>query len=324
MKILITGGAGFIGSHLCDKYINEGHTIVCIDNFMSGDILNIRHLTSNRNFKLVNGDIRDFDLIEKLMPGVDIIFNLAAQIHIDRSVIDPKPTTEINVLGTQNVLEAARMFDVKKILHASSSEVYGSSQFIPMSEKHPLDATHPYGASKIAAERLCYAYAKTYGLDIPIIRFFNTYGPRQKDLGYGGVISVFTRRVLNGLPPIIFGDGLQSRDFTYIADVVRAYDMILNHSKGIEGPINFGTEKEITILDLANKIIKMLGKENLLKPVHVEPRIGEVRRLIADSTKAKELFGWQAEYNIDKGLTLFIEWYKNNSQEVSFKPISKR
>ena len=322
MRILITGGAGFIGSHLCDKYVKEGHIVICLDNFMNGNIVNIRHLTSNRNFKLINGDIRDFDLMEKVVPGVDAIFNMAAQVHVDRSVIEPRLTTEINILGTQNVLEVARMFDVKKVLHASSSEVYGSCQKAPMSEEHPLNATHPYGTSKIAADRLCYAYAQTYGLDIPIIRFFNTYGPRQKDMGYGGVISIFTRQVLNNLPPIIFGDGLQSRDFTYIDDVIRAYDLILNYPKKIEGPINFGTGKEITIIDLANKIIELCGKE--LYPVHVEHRVGEVRRLIADITKAKNLLGWEAEYDISKGLSLFIEWYKTNGQETSFQPISKR
>ena len=156
MKILITGGAGFIGRHLCEKYVEAGHNVICLDNFMAGNISNIRPLTHERNFKLIKGDIRDFDLMEKIMPGVDVIFHLAAQIHVDRSVVEPKTTYEINVIGTQNVLESARMYDVKKIIYASTSEVYGSAQYAPIDEKHPLAAPHPYGASKIAADRMCY------------------------------------------------------------------------------------------------------------------------------------------------------------------------
>jgi UDP-glucose 4-epimerase len=311
MKILITGGAGFIGSHLCEKYVEEGHNVLCLDNFMNGSIRNIRSLIHKRNFKLINGDIRDFDLLEKVMPGIDVIFHLAAQIHVDRSVVEPKITYEINVLGTQNVLEVARMYDVKKVINASTSEVYGSAQYAPIDEKHPLEAPHPYGASKIAADRMCYSYIQTYGMDIVIMRLFNVFGPRQKDIGYGGVISIFTRRVLNNMPPIIYGDGSQTRDYTYIADAVKAYDLAFNYNKQINEPINFGTGVEVSILDLANLIITLSNKNNSLKPIHVESRIGEVKRLIADATKAKKILGWSASYDFKKGLKEFFEWYKN-------------
>lgn len=311
MKILITGGAGFIGSHLCEKYVEEGHNVLCLDNFMNGNIRNIRSLIHKRNFKLINGDIRDFDLLEKVMPEIDVIFHLAAQIHVDRSVVEPKITYEINVLGTQNVLEVARMYDVKKVINASTSEVYGSAQYAPIDEKHPLEAPHPYGASKIAADRMCYSYIQTYGMDIVIMRLFNVFGPRQKDIGYGGVISIFTRRVLNNMPPIIYGDGSQTRDYTYIADAVKAYDLALNYNKQINEPINFGTGVEVSILDLANMIINLSNKNNSLKPIHVESRIGEVKRLIADATKAKKILGWSASYDFKKGLKEFFEWYKN-------------
>lgn len=315
MKILITGGAGFIGSHLCEKYTKEGNAVICLDNFMSGNVINIRHLTKYRNFKLVEGDVRDFDLLEKTMPGVDVIFHLAAQIHVDRSVVEPKLTYEINVTGTQNVLEAGRMYDVEKVIHASTSEVYGSSEYHPMDEKHPLNAPHPYGASKIAADRMCYAYIKTYGMDIPILRFFNIFGSRQKDVGYGGVISIFTRRVLSNVSPTIYGDGLQTRDYTYIDDAIRAYDLVLKYDKPVTEPVNFGTGKEISILDLANMIIDLCDKKGKITPVHVEPRIEEVRQLIADATKAKKLFGWKPTYDFREGLKRFIEWYKNYGWE---------
>ena len=319
MKILITGGAGFIGSHLCDKYTKNGDTVLCLDNFMNGNLMNIRHLLNYRNFKLINGDIRDFDLLEKMMRDVDAVFHLAAQIHVDRSIIEPKLTYEINVLGTQNILEVARMYDVEKVIHASTSEVYGSAQYAPMDEKHPLNAPHPYGASKIAADRMCYAYIETYGMNICIMRPFNLYGPRQKDSGYGGAISLFTKRVLSNMPPIIYGDGEQTRDYTYIDDIVDAYDLILNN-KPIREPINFGTGKEIKIIDLANEIIELCGKKGNIKPVHVEPRPGEVKRLIANISKAKGLLGWKPNYTIEEGLKKFIDWYKNYKFEEWAKP----
>jgi UDP-glucose 4-epimerase len=273
--------------------------------------MNIRPLLNYKNFKLIKGDIRDFSLLEKLMPDVDVVFHLAAQIHVDRSYIEPKLTYEINVMGTENILEVARIHDVKKIIVASTSEVYGSAEYAPIDEKHPLNAPHPYGASKIAVDRMCYAYIKTYGMNICITRLFNIYGPRQKDAGYGGVISIFTRRILSNIPPIIYGDGLQTRDYTYISDAVKAYDLVLNHNKLITDPINFGNGTELSILEIANKIIDLCDKRGVIKPVHVEPRIGEVKRLIADSTKAKNVLGWEPEYSLDAGLRLFVEWYKN-------------
>jgi UDP-glucose 4-epimerase len=315
MRILITGGAGFIGSHLCEKYTRENHSVICLDNFVTGNLMNIRHLLNYKNFKLVNGDIRDFDLLEKIMRDVEVVFHLASQIHVDRSIVEPKFTYEVNVLGTQNILEAARVFDVRRVIHVSTSEVYGSAQYTPMDEAHPLAAPHPYGASKIAADRTCYAYIKTYNMDISVMRPFNIFGPRQKDTGYGGVISLFVKRVLSGMPPIIYGDGNQTRDYTYIEDAVRAFDSVLNHKEPIAEPINFGTGSEIKIIDLANEIIKLCGKENQLKPVHVEPRPGEVQRLLANVSKAEKVLGWKPKYKFEDGLEQFIHWYRNYKSE---------
>ena len=319
MKILITGGAGFIGSHLCEKYTQEGHTVLCLDNFMNGDLINVRHLLDYRNFKLIKGDVRDFDLLEKIVRDVDVIFHLAAQIHVDRSYVEPKLTYEVNVMGTQNVLEVARMHDAKKVIHASTSEVYGSALHVPIDEKHPLNAPHPYGASKIAADRMCYAYIQTYGMDISILRLFNIFGPRQRDIGYGGVISIFTRRVLSNISPIIYGDGLQTRDYTYVEDAVRAYDCVLRHKGPIVEPVNFGTGKEVTILELANKIIELCGKKGVIKPIHTEPRIGEVQRLIADTTRAKSILGWEPKHKLAEGLKTFVHWYQEYGFEERIK-----
>lgn len=319
MKILITGGAGFIGSHLCEKYTKEKHTVLCMDNFMSGNLANVRHLLDCRNFKLIKGDIRDTELLEEIVRDIDVIFHLAAQIHVDRSYVEPKLTYDINVKGTQNILEAARLHDTKRLIYASTSEVYGSAQYVPIDENHPLGATHPYGASKIAADRMCYAYANTFGMPISIVRFFNIFGPRQRDVGYGGVISIFTRRVLNDTSPIIYGDGQQTRDYTYIEDAVRAYDLVLKHNEPIIEPVNFGSGKEVSIVDLASKIVNLCGGKGNIEPVHIEPRIGEVKRLIADATKAKSLLGWEPEYSLEDGLKKFVQWYKNYGFEERIK-----
>jgi UDP-glucose 4-epimerase len=290
-----------------------------MDNFMNGNLVNIRHLLNYKNFKLITGDIRDYDLLEKLMPGIDAVIHLAAQIHVDRSIIEPKLTYDINVSGTQNILEVSRMYDVEKVIYASTSEVYGSAMYHPMDEKHPLNAPHPYGASKIAADRMCHAYIETYGMNICIMRPFNIYGPRQKDSGYGGAISLFVKRVLNNVPPVVYGDGNQTRDYTYIEDIVNAYSMILNYGNRLDGPVNFGTGKEIKIIDLANLIIKLFNKDEDLRPVHIEKRPGEVQRLIADISQAKKI-GWEPQFTIEKGLEKFVDWYVNYRSEEWAKP----
>jgi UDP-glucose 4-epimerase len=317
---LITGGAGFMGSHLCEKYVKEGHTVLCLDNFMNGELGNIRHLLNHKNFKLINGDVRDFDLLEKLVRDTDVIFHLAAQIHVDRSIVEPRMTYDINVFGTLNVLEAARIFDVEKTIVASSSEVYGAAMEVPMTEAHPLRAPHVYGASKIAQDRMCFAYINTYGMNIVITRPFNVFGPKQKDTGYGGVIGIFVKRALSDKPPIIYGDGKQTRDYTYIKDAINMYDLLLKYDKPITEPINFGTGKEVSILDLANMIIKLCGKEKTLKPVFVDKRPGEVSRLIANASVAKKLLKWEPKYTLEQGLSEYIDWYKNYKSEEWAKP----
>jgi UDP-glucose 4-epimerase len=319
MKILVTGGAGFIGSHLCDKWVSDGYSVTCIDNFMSGNLNNVKHLLHRRNFRLIKGDISDFALLEKLTQDVDVVFHLAAQIHVDRSYVEPRLTWEINVMGTQNILEAARLNNVKKVVYASSSEVYGSAQYVPIDEKHPLNAPHPYGASKIAADRMCYAYIQTYGMNISIARLFNVFGPRQRDVGYGGVISIFTRRILNNAPPIIYGDGSQTRDYTYIEDAVNAYDLLLKQKKPMNEPVNFGSGKEVSVVYLANRLIELCGKKKEIKPVFVAPRIGEVKQLICDAARAKQILGWKPGYAVEDGLEKFVDWYKNFGFEERIK-----
>jgi len=311
-RILVTGGAGFIGSHLTEKLLYDGHRVLVVDNFSAGDPDNIRQLFNRPGFKLSRADIRDRSAISRAMQNIDVVYHLAAQIHIDRSIMDPVETIDINVNGTLSVLDAAVQNDVEKVVLASTSEVYGTALRAPIDEDHPLNASSPYAASKVAADRLAYSYWKTYGLKAYIMRTFNTFGPRQKSSGYGGVISIFMERVAAGLPPVIYGDGMQTRDYLYIADSIEAYSLVLNAPDTVAGqPINIGTGKENTILDIALKISKLLGRPDL-KPVHIEPRPGEVRRLVASTALAREKLGFSPHYDIDRGLAEYLKWFPSH------------
>ena len=308
MRLLVTGGAGFIGSYICEKYVMNGDHVICLDNFMNGNLSNIHHLLGYSNFELIVGDIRDEELVNKTMMDVDAVFHLAAQIHVDRSVLEPKLTYSINVFGTQTILEAARKHDTEKVINASTCEIYGNYEYVPIDENHPLNCPHPYGTSKIAADRMCKSYSHSYGMNILVPRFGNIFGPRQKDAGYGAALAIFTNRVLHNKPPQIYGDGLQTRDYTYIEDIVRLYDLLLNTNKKVTDTFNVGSGREYRILDLANKIIKIAGKD--LKPVHVKPRHNELRRLLVNSSRAKELFGWEPATSVEDGLNQYVNWYR--------------
>ncbi len=309
--ILVTGGAGFIGNYLAEKYLREGHTVKVLDDFSTGHVNNIRRLFNFRNFKLIRGDVRDVEALQRITTDVDVIFHLAAQIHVDRSIINPLHTLEVNTLGTLNILNVSLENDVKQVIYASTSEVYGSAQYTPMDEQHPLNPASPYAASKAAADRLCYSYYNTYKLNVNIVRCFNTFGPRQKSTGYGGAISVFVKRILNGVPPVIYGDGLQKRDYLYIDDAVEAYDLVFNSGERLSGKaINFGSGESTSILDLARRIAIECGKEKDLKPVHVAPRPGEVAELCADTSLARSLLSFNPKYTLNQGLTEFIQWFK--------------
>lgn len=315
-SILITGGAGFIGSHLAEEYIKKARIVKVLDDFSGGSINNVRSLFNYRNFKLIRGDVRDKKVVEKAMDGVDIVFHLAAQVHVDKSIIDPRYVFEVNTFGALNVLDSALENDVELVVYASSSEVYGSAQYVPMDEKHPLNPASPYAASKAAADRLCFAYYNTYKLPVVIVRCFNTYGPRQSGTGYAAAIPKFIRRVMQGLPPVIYGDGKQTRDYMYIKDAVKAYDLVLNSYENLAGKsINFGTGQEVSINKLANKVISLFGRKGKMKPIHVAPRPGEVKRLCADISFAKKGLGFEPQYNIVNGLKEFIKWYKEGRYE---------
>jgi UDP-glucose 4-epimerase len=317
MKILITGAAGFLGSHLSEKYVNEGHIVYGIDNLLNGNLNNVRTLLHRKNFKFIHDDIRNNELYSRIPTDLDAVIHLAAQIHVDRSIVNPAETFDINVYGTMKILEYSRMNDISKVLFASTSEVYGSAKYVPMNEEHPLAAQHPYGVSKIAADRLCYTYNETYDLGIDIIRCFNFFGPRQKDSGYGGVIAIFINRALQNKPPIIYGDGNQTRDYMYVDDAVNAYDLVLksNNNPGKYG-INFGTGTEKSVNQIAELILKYSGNQKNLSAIHVNARPTEVQRLFADISKAQESLGFVPTVEFEKGVSLLMDWYRNYKSEL--------
>ncbi|HEY6536825.1 MAG TPA: GDP-mannose 4,6-dehydratase [Candidatus Nitrosocosmicus sp.] len=317
MKILITGAAGFLGSHLSEKYVRDGHIVYALDNLLNGNLNNIRTLLHRKNFKFIHDDVRNQEIYQRLPTDLDAIIHLAAQIHVDRSIVNPEETFNINVNGTMKVLEFARMNDIEKILFASTSEIYGSAKYVPMNEDHSLSAQHPYGVSKIAADRLCYTYNETYDLGIDILRCFNLFGPRQKDSGYGGVIAIFINRILQNKPPIIYGNGDQTRDYMYITDAVDAYDKILTstNNPGKNG-INFGSGTEKSINEIAELILKHANSDKSLKPIHVDPRPTEVQRLYADISKAKTVLKFEPKTNFEEGIISLLDWYKNFKSEL--------
>jgi len=309
MRILITGFAGFVGSHLTETLVKAGYDVYGLDDFSSGNIWKVREILDYQNFKYKRGDIRDKNLVYDMMRDMDCVFHLAAQIHVDKSYVEPELTYDVNVRGTQNILEAAKWYDVR-VIYASSSEVYGSAMDGPIDEHHELNAPHPYGASKIAADRMCYAYAKTFSMNIRIMRFFNIFGPRQADEGYGGVISKWIRLMMAGKPAMIYGEGKATRDYTYIDDAIRAYLAAFEKPVNPDNfVINIGTGKEVSIKEIALDYLPANGLE-WRKPVYVEPRIGEVERLICNNALAKKVLGWEPETSFSEGIGRLVEWYK--------------
>lgn len=301
MNILITGGAGFVGSHLCDWYVAGANKVICVDN--SPTFTRVEHLRNTGFLTTMTADIAGPEIINTIRNlELDVIIHLAAQVRVDWAKTNPIETWEANVTGTLNLLDVARRYGISKFLFASSSEIYGTAQYLPMNEQHPLGTTSIYGASKIAGDRLCHAYSETYGMDIGILRPFNIYGPRQQN---AGVISIFVDRLLKGLPPTIQGDGSQARDYLYVADVVTAYDAMLKARN--PGTVNFGTGRGTTVRELAETIISQLGVD--LQPLYVGEPANKTANLVADISKAKSL-GWRPLIPLSEGIKSYISWYR--------------
>jgi len=307
MICLVTGGAGFIGSHLVDRLLKDGHFVVCLDNFDPYYDPNLKrenimlHL-NNKNLELIEGDIRDQELMRKIIidKDIDYIFHEAAQSGVRVSVENPMKTHEVNATGTLNILKACLDSNVKKIIYASSSSVYGKVMDLPFKEKSLTLPISPYGVSKLVAEHYMRVFYEIYGLKTTTLRYFTVYGPRMRpDLA----ISIFTKKALKNKTIEIFGSGEKTRDFTYIDDVVEAN--IKAMKKGDGEAYNIGSGNRISINELANKIVEITNsKSNIIR---TDPRKGDAEHTLADINKAKRELNWAPKVNIDEGLKRFIQ-----------------
>ncbi len=310
---LVTGGAGFIGSNLCQAILEMGYTVRCLDNLSTGKKSNMDEFIDNPNFTFIEGDIRDLDTCMKACEGVDYVLNQAAWGSVPRSIEMPLLYEDINIGGTLNMMEAARQQGVKKFVYASSSSVYGDEPNLPKKEGREGNLLSPYALTKRVDEEYGKLYKKLYGLDTYGMRYFNVFGRRQDpDGAYAAVIPKFIKQLLNGQVPTINGDGKQSRDFTYVENVVEAnLKACLASSDAAGEAFNVAYGGREFLIDIYYGLTKALGKEDI-EPNFGPDRAGDIKHSNADISKAKELLGYDPDYSFEKGIKLAIEWYKEN------------
>lgn len=308
-RILVTGGAGFIGSHLIDRLLEEGVKVVAFDNLITGIKSNLEHNMTNKNFVFYRGDIRDIDTLNKAIEGVDGVFHQAALVSVSRSIENPIEANDINVNGTLNVLKTCVDNKVKRLVFASSSSVYGDTKDLPKKEDIALNPVSPYAVSKLSAENYVRVFYKVYGLETVCLRYFNVYGPRQTSGPYSGVIPIFVKNLLNDKKNIIFGDGEQTRDFTYIKDVVQANICALTSDRAIGDVFNIATGKPTSINELASNLQKITRKTKL-GITYAEPRRGDIEHSYADINKAEKLINYEPRVALFDGLTELVEYWK--------------
>lgn len=307
MNYIVTGGAGFIGSHIAEYLVSHGHAITIIDNLHSGSAENIRHLRENPGFHFVKGSITDPGLLRDVCKGADGIFHQAAIPSVPRSIQDPVATNEANVSGTLNVLVAARDLGIKKVVYASSSSVYGDTPTLPKAEGMNANPKSPYAVSKLAGEYYCRVFSEVYGIRTVALRYFNVFGPRQDpESQYAAVIPRFITRTLAGQPPVIYGDGTQTRDFTYVRDVVQANVKAMESTA--EGVFNVAYNRRISLLSLVDIIAEETGVS--VDPVFEHPRPGDIHDSQADISAAQKAFRYAPEYTVRTGLRETIAWFR--------------
>ncbi|MAV82136.1 MAG: NAD-dependent dehydratase [Pelagibacteraceae bacterium] len=317
MKIFVTGASGFIGSHLVEKLVNNGHKVKAlvpynIDN--NWGWIDTFEKKIKKKIEIIQGDVSDQNLVLRETKNFEIIFHLAALISIPYSYKSPRSYITTNVIGTLNILEAARVNKTKKIIITSTSEVYGSAKYIPIDEKHSLNAQSPYAASKIAADQISLSYSRSFGIPLTIIRPFNTFGPRQSQRA---AIPTIIAQILMGKKVIKLGNLKSSRDFTLVEDTVNGFIKTINNKKCIGEVINLGTGSHFTIKETVNMISTIVGKKIkvIVDKKRIRPKKSEVDRLLSKNLKAKKILGWKPKYTGKKGfyraLKITINWFKN-------------
>jgi nucleoside-diphosphate-sugar epimerase len=310
-RILITGGAGFIGSYLTDTLIERGRKVRILDNLSSGKLDFLQHHLANGNAQLVKGDVRNMRDVEVALRGVDEVFHLAAVISVPYSVMNPTITKDVNVRGTKNLLDASLGRDMKSFVFVSSCAVYGEAQYLPIDEVHNLNPMSPYAESKKKGEEFCQEYHEKHGLRLTVLRPFNAYGLRQAQNEYSGVITRFIRAVMAGSRPVIYGDGMQTRDFVHVKDVVQALVRSSNNDKAAGQTFNIGSGRAVTINELCTLILKQMRTE--LIPVHENPRQGDIKHSYANIEKARRILGYHPGVSLEEGLnSLIVEQGEKN------------
>lgn len=304
---LVTGGAGFIGSHISERLLRDGHGVRVLDNFVSGKEANLKDIGGE--VELVRGDIRDPQVLAEAMKGVYVVFHEAALGSVPRSVADPITTHEVNLTGTLNVLLAARDAGVRRVVYASSSSVYGETKELPKREEIKPQPLSPYALSKLAGEHYITIFKHVYGFEAVSLRYFNIFGPRQDpESQYAAVIPRFVTALMTGTPPVIYGDGMQSRDFTYVENVVEA-NLLASEAEGVAGrAFNIACGGRFTLLDLLGKLKQIIGSD--IEPIHEPARVGDVRDSQAGIEAARQALGYSVKVDFDEGLRRTAEWFQ--------------
>lgn len=303
-SVLVTGGAGFIGSHLVDALVERGYYVRIFDNFKTGKMNNIKRHLKSRDAELVKGSITEIEHVEKVVQNMDYVFHMAAKTSVPQSFLNPSRTFNVNVSGTVNLLRTCSHADVKKFVFGSSCAIYGDPYRVPVSEMEPADPISPYAESKMAGEQFCLGFYKTDLLKTVMPRFFNVYGPRPVMNEYAGVIVKFINNAKKGKPLIVYGDGTQTRDFISVYDLVNALIACLDNEKVDGQTFNLGTGKPTTIQDLAQMVVELTGSKSKIK--NVKERAGDIKHSHADISKAKELLGFEPKVSLKEGLAELI------------------
>ncbi len=312
LKIFVTGAAGFIGSHLVERLVELGHDVRAFVRYNSSSSWGWLESTPIKSdVEIIAGDIRDMDGIRHGIVGCDAVFHLAALIGIPYSYVSPLAYIKTNVEGTYNVLEAARDLGIERVAHTSTSEIYGTAQYVPIDEKHPVNPQSPYAATKSAADQMALAYRRSFDLPVTVIRPFNTYGPRQSARA---VIPTIISQLSAGKTRIKLGNTVPTRDLNFVADTVSGFIQAGLHRSTVGEVINLGTGKEISIGDLAQKIASIMGRELEIEQdeARLRPEKSEVERLCSDASKAKSLAGWEPKVSLVEGLEKTIDWIADN------------
>ena len=319
-EILVTGGCGFIGSHLVEMLVKNGNKVICFDRYNPNNHWGwLENSEVKDDIEVILGDIRDFDSVHDALKGAELVFHLAALIGIPYSYVSPLAYIRTNIEGTYNVLESARLQGTGQVITTSTSETYGTAQYVPIDEAHPLVGQSPYSATKISADHIALSYFRSFDLPVKIARPFNTYGPRQSARA---IIPTIITQIIEGKGELRIGNTSPTRDLTYVADTCRAFIEIAEHSELIGDVVNIGTNSEISIQELITKIEKISGRK--VKTVEdkerIRPEKSEVERLISSNEKILSKTNWKPEISLEEGLTKTFEWFEKIDIKSLYKP----